>query len=366
MASTLSAFRIGGGGTSFVDGEIDEVRIWSDARTQTEIQTNLSTALIGNTLSNFALSGAGSNWVTSGSLDETPPCPQELFTSEVSSSQIDLNWSDRSFNETGFTIERSDGNNVNFVFLDLIGADVTTYSDNSVTADNGYFYRIIANGASGNSDPSNEKFGSTLTSPGNSLKFDGVDDYVPLGEIIPQSYTKEAWIKIESGSTRNNFVSSDDVVNGHYLYAPDVNAYQLTAGHFIGSVLTSVIDPDPLDFDTWYHVAVSSDAETQEMILYKNGMNVGSQMVGNHSDPSVLLGAHNFGNLLTGNLDEVRIWDDVRTPVEILNNFGNQMTGNEPNLVAYYRMIRMNLLTYFCLTVEPAIIMEYGKEMRVE
>ena len=45
----------------------------------------------------------------------------------------------------------------------------------------------------------------------------GDDDYVNAGEFMPQSYTKEAWVRIESGSDRNNFISSDDIINGHYI-----------------------------------------------------------------------------------------------------------------------------------------------------
>lgn len=266
-----------------------------------------------------------------------PNDPSNLFTTEISASQIDLTWMDNSSDETGFTIERSDGDNSNFLFLNTVGVDVTTYSDNSVTAENGYFYRIIAIGGAGDSGPSNEKFGSTITPPGNALHFSGDDDYVNAGEFMPQSYTKEAWVRIESGSDRNNFISSDDIINGHYVYAPNVNSYHLSAGHFDGGALTSIIDVVPLDFDKWYHIAVTYDAGTQDMILYKNGQIVGNQTVLNHSDPTVLLGSHNFLNLLTGNLDEARIWDDVRSQPEIQNNMYSILIGNEANLAAYYR-----------------------------
>ena len=38
----------------------------------------------------------------------------------------------------------------------------------------------------------------------------------------------------------------------------------------------------------------------------------------------------------TGKIDEVRIWDDVRTQAEIQDNMYKELVGNESNLVAYY------------------------------
>lgn len=52
-----------------------------------------------------------------------PNDPSNLFTNEISASQIDLTWVDNSSDETGFTIERSDGDNSNFLFLNTVGVD---------------------------------------------------------------------------------------------------------------------------------------------------------------------------------------------------------------------------------------------------
>lgn len=208
--------------------------------------------------------------------------------------------------------------------------DGTWTASSSITLSASDFINATATDGDGNTSEFTYNFE-------NALHFSGDDDYVNAGEFMPQSYTKEAWVRIEPGSDRNNFISSDDIVNGHYVYAPIVNSYHLSAGHFVGSALTSIIDIVPLDFDKWYHVAVTYNSVTQDMILYKNGQIVGNQTVANHSDPTVLLGSHNFLNLLTGNLDEVRIWDDVRTQAEIQANMTSTLIGNEANLVTYYR-----------------------------
>ena len=43
-----------------------------------------------------------------------------------------------------------------------------------------------------------------------------------------------------------------------------------------------------------------------------------------------------YCNILDGNLDEVRIWNTVRTQAEIQANMNTELTGSEINLVAYY------------------------------
>ena len=41
---------------------------------------------------------------------------------------------------------------------------------------------------------------------------------------------------------------------------------------------------------------------------------------------------------LNGKIDEIRIWNIVRTESEIRQNMNRHLNGNEPGLVAYYRM----------------------------
>ena len=39
-----------------------------------------------------------------------------------------------------------------------------------------------------------------------------------------------------------------------------------------------------------------------------------------------------------GEVDEIRFWDDKRTATEIKDNMFKELSGNESNLIAYYKM----------------------------
>jgi len=59
--------------------------------------------------------------------------PQTLLVMLVSSSQINLGWTDNSNNETGFKIERS-LNNSTYIEIATVTANVITYQNNGLSA----------------------------------------------------------------------------------------------------------------------------------------------------------------------------------------------------------------------------------------
>jgi len=96
-------------------------------------------------------SGYSTASATTPSVQTTPPAaPSNLFANAISSSQINLTWTDQSSNEDGFRIERStDG--ANFGLVTTVGANVTSYADTGRNAGTTYYYRVQAYNAGGNS-----------------------------------------------------------------------------------------------------------------------------------------------------------------------------------------------------------------------
>jgi len=84
-----------------------------------------------------------------------PAAPSDLDAVSVSATQIDLTWTDNSTTEDGFDIEVDEGSTGTFVYLDSVGADVTSYSDTGLTEGEVYCYRVYAYNTYGNSSYSN-------------------------------------------------------------------------------------------------------------------------------------------------------------------------------------------------------------------
>jgi hypothetical protein len=167
------------------------------------------------------------------------------------------------------------------------------------------------------------------------IVFDGVDDYIDVtAGILPDSYTKEAWIKWESGS---NIISGN--ANGsHALWTPNG---KLSAGH--NSKWDYVQDTKTLPENTWIHVAVTYDSSTQRMELYKNGQLIATSTNVPHLDTShrgIVIGAFGDtrGSVFKGSIAEVRIWKTARTAEDIKNSMYLQLTGKEVGLVGYWRL----------------------------
>ncbi|MEQ9376203.1 MAG: LamG-like jellyroll fold domain-containing protein [Imperialibacter sp.] len=397
---TTSALDIGswnnnGTPVDFFEGMIEEVRIWDAARTPIELQTNMTVELAGNeadlrayyqfnegsagsdntgittlpdispngvdgTLANFTLNGSSSNWVTSDGFAEVAPgSPTAVVTNEVSDSQININWEDNSLSETGFSIERADFDKSTYSQIGAVAANQTFYSDVTVLPETGYYYRVMASGATNNSMPSREKYGTTITAPGNSLSFDGVDDYVDLGDPDYSglgAFTVEAWIKpsyipsgpgdetmtiIGKGATSVEGTTTFAIVlegsdSGGELFGLVDNGSTIEVARFDGG---NGFDLFP---DEWRHVAMTWIADGP-VTLFVDGVEVDA--TANLSGPlnvvseHLLLGSGTDINEINyeGEIDEVRIWNYRRSDIDLQAEMFNTIDGGEEGLLANYR-----------------------------
>jgi hypothetical protein len=99
--------------------------------------------------------------VTVAGAGTVPAAPSGLSATAVSTSQINLTWSDNSTNEDGFKIERS-SNNSTWTQIGTVDRNATTFSSTGLSANKNYYYRVRAYNVLGNSAYSNTASAKTL------------------------------------------------------------------------------------------------------------------------------------------------------------------------------------------------------------
>ncbi|MDM8536732.1 FG-GAP-like repeat-containing protein [Desulfobacterales bacterium HSG17] len=182
---------------------------------------------------------------------------------------------------------------------------------------------------------------------GNSLTFDGADDYVEIAysaEINPSVFSVEVWAKVTftTGNYQSVITSRDAAFSmGYMFYIDPANKWQLWIGNGIGTTgWESLVGPD-IVLNKWTHLAAAYDGTT--MSFYVNGVNAGSKAAGfsaNTSKPLRIGAGTTEGApqlFYNGQIDEVRVWNKVLTQTEILSSRCNTLAGNETGLAAYWR-----------------------------
>lgn len=132
-----------------------------------------------------------------------PAAPSNLTANAVSTSQINLAWTDNANNETGFRVERStDG--ANFTEIITVGANTTSFNNSGLAASTAYFYRVRATNSGGNSAYSNTASATTQTGTATVYQ---AENAVLVGAVVSN---------IHAGYTGTGFV---DYVNpsGDYI-----------------------------------------------------------------------------------------------------------------------------------------------------
>ena len=149
-----------------VERSTDNVTFTQVATTGINVLTYNNTGLAANTLYYYRVRSyntAGNSAYSNTASDTTAPAaPTGLTATAVSSSQINLAWTDNSANENGFKIERGTASGGPFTSIGTNVAGVVTYSSTGLSASTAYYYRVCSFNANGNSTYSNVASATTL------------------------------------------------------------------------------------------------------------------------------------------------------------------------------------------------------------
>lgn len=186
---------------------------------------------------------------------------------------------------------------------------------------------------------------SPIQASNNSLNFDGINDNVVLPHSVSGSFTIEYWMNTTStGSTGTHWFDGDGIVDaevGTLTNDWGTSLYGNNLAFGLGDPDITLFSTSSVNTGTWTHVAASWNQGTGEMKLYINGVEEASgtgSTVARSAAPRITLGQIQTDiNYYQGSIDELRIWNGVRTSTQIMDNMNNEINpASEPSLIAYY------------------------------
>jgi len=187
---------------------------------------------------------------------------------------------------------------------------------------------------------------TVLNAQNNSLLFDGINDKVQmLNEPIynlNNGFTLEAWIYAEAWKPsvwQGSIIAKDqDPQKGFVLRCGANGTLSWTVG--TGANWNEITSGPVMSTTTWYHVAAVLDGGQSR--IYINGSLAGSGAcpASASSTSQLLIGESSgfAGRVFDGRIDEVRIWNIVRSEAEIAANMAIDIAPSSSGLVAYYKL----------------------------
>ncbi|MFH1194249.1 MAG: LamG-like jellyroll fold domain-containing protein [bacterium] len=295
--------KTGASPTEYFGGKLDEFRIWNVARTQNQIQEYMNSTL-----------GTRTGLLASYHFDEGT----------------------------------AEGNN----------SGVTTLFDKSSSGANhvGTLTNFALTGAT-----SNWVSRVYPTAEDNCLQFDGTDDYVNLAGLSEEIDDADA-LTIEMWANVNTWGEDETLFSKYYNINSRTQIQEYTTGNLQitieqggtndGTDSRAYTTTAPISTGNWFHLAMVYDGagvnNADKLKLYINGQLVTLTYRGtinpdlNSTVQPALLGVQGAGladalcNYFNGRMDEVRIWNIVRSQANIQAYMFTSLAGTESGLVAYY------------------------------
>ena len=191
-----------------------------------------------------------------------------------------------------------------------------------------------------------------------SIAFDGINDYVRVADAPALSFgngttdtpmTIEAWVRPQSVSGVHEVVGKAGEY--HLMFLRGALVLQLRDNSTGARTFVTASSNVSSWVDNWHHIAVTYDGRggataSQGVTMYLDGVAV---PVGREDHPAYVAMENrptpldigrdneNDGLAYTGGLDELRLWNLVRTATQIQSAKGTELSGLEAGLVAYWR-----------------------------
>jgi len=243
------------------------------------------------------------------------------YTTE--SSKSDYVWTYSGTLNTDYAII-SGGGNTNSVTLKWLTNGSKTVTINYTT-----------NGCTAASATSSTPTTISMIPPGNAMAFDGSNDFVDVGNGASVQLTQgtlEAWIKTSGSGTYSSIIIKQWAY-GLFLHSNVLEIYDWSGGGFKSTGVN-------LADSRWHHVAFSfNSGVTNGSFVYLDGvLKLTTTFTVYHQEVNLGIGAIVNGpdQLFTGTMDEVRVWNTMRTQAEIQSAMYTELTGTESGLLVNF------------------------------
>nr|MBA2447140.1 LamG domain-containing protein [Chloroflexota bacterium] len=129
-------------------------------------------------------------------------------------------------------------------------------------------------------------------------------------------------------------------------YFVEIESNRLIAGERVGSInrtLSYDLAANAVTANAWHHVAATMQASSRQLTLYLDGRQVLHGTLAAHATTGttrpLFIGRNgNVGQYWQGKLDDVRVWNRVRSDVEILRDYRTELTGAQVGLVGNWKL----------------------------
>ncbi len=188
--------------------------------------------------------------------------------------------------------------------------------------------------------------GANIGPPGQGIAFYG-NQLIVFGLAPFDDMTIEMWIKTTqvgpSGKWYEGAALFDaDAAGDHNDFGASLIGESFGFG--TGSPDVTALSTTPVNTGVWTHVAGTRERASSIVRVLVNGKAESTLVTGNYNPLSDAvtpsMGGHlsgNFYNGFIGTIDEVRLWNEVRTPRQITDYMHSRLNGDEPGLVGYWR-----------------------------
>ena len=335
---------------------------------------DVSVSGVNGTLLNFGLTGLTSNWTFPGGVLTGSTTPAVINASinvlGNSTAIADGDLTPSTLDHTDFAgqttrtfvIQNSIGGGTLNIGVYLTGPGASDFSISTIPATSivgiGSTTLVITSLTGGNKTATvninNNDCGKSIfdfaimssSSKYQAINFDGTNDYILLPPLVYYDFTIEYWMRTtQTGNTGAQWFFGAGIVDAEVGGIVDDFGTALVGSKLafgVGNPDISIFSTSNVNTGQWVHVAVTRD-NNGPMKLYINGVLEASAngAVGPRlSSTGLAIGSQlsliNAFGYFNGDVDEVRVWDRIRTQCEIQTYMNCEIPSIFPNLVGNF------------------------------